>query len=115
MDLIAGLPETVNGNTCIVVIVDRLIKMVHFAAAPTNTGALECAKLLRHHVCRLHGMPRDIVSNQDARWKGKFWTELCRLWGITQSMRTEERKEKKVYAVKRHNGNQATAQSPGGG
>lgn len=85
VDLITGLPETVNGNTCIV---DRLSKMVHFAAAPTNTGALECAKLLRHHVCRLHGMPRDIVSDQDARWKGKFWTELCRLWGTTQSMST---------------------------
>ena len=88
VDLITVLLETVNGNTCIVVFVDRLSKMVHFAAAPTNTGALECAKLLRHHVCRLHGMPRDIVSDQDARWKGKFWTELCRLWGTTQSMST---------------------------
>ena len=61
MDLIVitSLPETVNGNTCIV-FVDRLSKMVHFAAAPTYTGALECAKLLRHHVCRPHEMPRDM-------------------------------------------------------
>ena len=60
----------------------------HFAAAPTNTGALECAKLFRHHVVRLHGLPRDIVSDQDPRWKGKFWTELCRLCDIKQKMST---------------------------
>ena len=88
IDLITGLPETVNGNTCIVVFVDRLSKMVHFAAAPTNTGALECAKLMWHNVVKLHGMPRDLVSDQDARWKGKFWTELCRLTETTQSMST---------------------------
>ena len=88
VDLITGLPETVNGNTCIVVFVDRLSKMVHFDAAPTHTGALECAKLFRHNVMKLHGMPRDIVSDQDPRWKGKFWTELCRLMGTTQSMST---------------------------
>ena len=88
VDLITQLPETVNGNTCIVVFVDRLSKMVHFAAAPTHTGALECAKLFRHNVVRLHGLPRDIVSDKDARWKGKFWTELCRLCGITQKMST---------------------------
>ena len=88
VDLITGLPETVNGNTCSVVFVDRLTKMVHFGAAPTNTGALECAKLLRHNVLKLHGMPRDVVPDRDARWKGKFWTELCSLWGVTQSMST---------------------------
>ena len=88
VDLITGLPVTVNDNTCIVVFVDRLSKMVHFAAAPTDTGALKCAKLFRHNVIKLHGMPRDIVSDQDPRWKGKFWTELCRLTGTTQSMST---------------------------
>ena len=36
VDLITQLPETVNGNNCIVVIVDRLSKMVHCPAAPTN-------------------------------------------------------------------------------
>ena len=88
VDLITQLPETVNGNTCIVVFVDRLSKMVHFAPDPTNTGAYECAKLFRHNVVRLHGLPRDIVSDQDARWKGKFWTELCKLCNIQMKMST---------------------------
>ena len=48
VDLITQLPETVNGNTCIVVFVNRLSNMVHFAAAPTNTSAMECAKIFRH-------------------------------------------------------------------
>lgn len=88
VDLITQLPETVNGNTCIVVFVDRLSKMVHFAAAPNNTGAYECANLFRHKMIRLHGLPRDIVSDQDARWKGKFWTELCKLSGGQMRMST---------------------------
>ena len=88
VDLITQLPQTVNGNTCIVVFVDRLSKMVHFAAAPTNTGVLECAKIFRHEVAILHGLPRDIVSDRDARWQGKFWTELCRLCGMQQKMST---------------------------
>jgi len=88
VDLITQLLEAANGNTCIVVFVDRLSKMVHFAVAPTNTGALECAKLFWHNVLRLHGFPRDIVSGQGARCKGKVWTELCRLTGTTQSMGT---------------------------
>lgn len=88
VDLITQLPETVNGSTCIVVFVDRLNKMVHFAAALTKTGAFECAKLFRHNVVRLHGLPRDIVSDQDARWKGKFWTALCKLCGIQVKMST---------------------------
>ena len=88
MDLITQLPETVKGNTCIVVFVDRLSKLVHFAAAPTDTGAYECAKLFRHNVIRLHGLPWDIVSDQDARWKCKFWTELCKLSGVQMKMST---------------------------
>ena len=55
VDLITQLPKTVNGNTCIVVFVDRLSKMVHFAAAPTDTRAYECAKLFRHIVIRMQG------------------------------------------------------------
>ena len=81
--LITGLLETVNGNTCIVVFVDRMSKVVNFDAAPTNTGALECIKLSRINVMKLHGM-----HDQDACWKGKLWTELCELWGVTQSMST---------------------------
>ena len=43
---VTQLPETDNGNTCIVVFVDRLSKMVHVAAAPTaheHMNALSCS------------------------------------------------------------------------
>ncbi len=40
VDLIVQLPPTKQGNTKIVVFVDRLSKMAHLAAVPTNFSAL---------------------------------------------------------------------------
>ena len=58
MDLIIALPETASGNTAIVLFVDRLSKMTtHLAACKTSLDAQAFAKLLRHEVIRLHGLP----------------------------------------------------------
>ncbi len=45
VDLIVQLPPTKQGNTKIVVFVDRLSKMVHLAAVPTNFSAFDMARL----------------------------------------------------------------------
>jgi len=88
VDLITHLPLTRDGHTAIVVFVDRLSKMVHFAPAWTDVSAVDMAYIFVQNVFRLHGLPNDIVSDRDPRFTSHFWHEVCSLLGIKQSMST---------------------------
>jgi hypothetical protein len=67
MDFITGLPR-VQGRDCIFVVVDRLTKFAHFFAIPTDYKAIQVAELFFREVFRLHGLPRQIVSDRDGRF-----------------------------------------------
>ena len=58
VDFITDLPETKAGHTAIVVFVDRLSRMVHFARW-NDMGAEEFAQIIVRVICRLHLMPLD--------------------------------------------------------
>jgi hypothetical protein len=73
MDFITQLPITRQGNDAIVVFVDRLSKMVHFAAIKTSVSAEEFARIFRHEIFRPHGVPAELVSDRDPRFTSKFW------------------------------------------
>ena len=88
MDLITQLPVTKSGHDAIVVFVDRLTKMVHFAPTHTTVTAEQFAKLFVREVWRLHGLPKEIVSDRDPRFTSVFWQEVMRLVGTKQSMST---------------------------
>jgi hypothetical protein len=80
MDFITGLPK-VEGKDCIYVVVDRLTKFAHFYAIPTEYSAVQVADLFFKEVFRLHGLPKNIVSDRDSRFIGTFWRDLFRLVG----------------------------------
>lgn len=88
MDLITQLPRTERGHDAIVVFIDRLTKMVHLVPTVTAVGAEEFARLFVRNVWRLHGVPKEIVSDRDPRFTSAFWREVCRLLGTKQSMST---------------------------
>ena len=88
VDLIVELPPTKRGNTKIVVFVDRLSKMVHFAAVPTSFTAVDMAKLYVHVVVRPHGISREIVNDRDTLFTSEFWSELTALLGTRRAMST---------------------------
>ena len=87
MDLITALPETSTGNTA-VVFVDSLSKMTHLAACKTSIGTQAFAKLFRHEVIRLLGLPCEFVSDRDRRFTSHFMRRVCRLLNIKQAMST---------------------------
>lgn len=76
MDLVVQLPRTPRGHDAILVVVDRLTKRAHFIATRGNADAPELARLFIDNVFRLHGMPRSIVSDRDARFMSRFWRAL---------------------------------------
>ncbi|PNX94328.1 Ty3/gypsy retrotransposon protein, partial [Trifolium pratense] len=87
LDFIVGLPS-VQSHTVIFVVVDRLSKAAHFGSLPTHFTAIKVADLFAKMVCKLHGMPRSIVSDRDPIFLSQFWQELFKLSGTKLRMST---------------------------
>lgn len=88
MDFITQLPKTQKGKDAIVVFVDRLSKMTHFAAIRTDISAEGVADMFFDRVVSQHGLPESLVTDRDSKFTGAFWTQLCSRMGMQQCMST---------------------------
>ncbi|KAI3355581.1 hypothetical protein L3Q82_018414 [Scortum barcoo] len=85
LDFVTGLPPS-NGKTVILTIVDRFSKAAHFVALAKLPTARETADLLANHVVRLHGIPRDIVSDRGPQFISQVWKSFCTGLGASVSL-----------------------------
>ncbi|GJP49600.1 hypothetical protein CLOM_g8787 [Closterium sp. NIES-68] len=81
MDFVTGLPAGPSGNDAVLVVVDRLTKMAHFAPCRTTITAEETARLFITTVVRLHGIPAAIISDRDPKFTSKFWQDTWARYG----------------------------------
>lgn len=65
----------------IYVVLDRLTKFAYFFAIVTTYIASQVANLFFREVFRLHGLPRNIMSDKDPKFLSLFWQEIFRLSG----------------------------------
>lgn len=88
MDFITHLPRTKNGFDSIIVFVDKLSKMVHFVPTYTTNDAPEVARHFMDSIFRLHGIPKVIISDRDAKFTSRFWKTIMKAMGIKLAMST---------------------------
>ncbi|CAI7798633.1 unnamed protein product [Closterium sp. NIES-53] len=81
MDFVTGMPARPSGNDAVLVVVDRLTKMAHFAPCRTTITAEETERLFISTVVRLHGIPSAIISDRDPKFTSKFWKETWAQYG----------------------------------
>jgi hypothetical protein len=85
MDFITGLPLS-HGCTVILVVIDRLTKYAHFIPLKTDYTSKIVAEAFMHHIVKLHGMPKSIVSDRDKVFTSAFWQQLFKLQGTSLAM-----------------------------
>ncbi len=87
MDFIMPLPKS-EGNTGILVVVDRLTKMAHFIAIKKTIDSIETAQTLMKQVFKLHGLPDKIISDRGSQFASHVLQEMYKVLGITVALST---------------------------
>ncbi|GIM07429.1 hypothetical protein Vretimale_11548, partial [Volvox reticuliferus] len=88
LDFVVGLPPSEGGNDAVLVMVDRLTKMVHLAPTTTSVTAEQTARLFFDNVVRLHGIPKSVISDRGPQFGGKFWASLGDLVNVRVNLST---------------------------
>lgn len=86
IDFMMPLPRTKNEYNGIMVMEDKLTKMVHLAPCTTAITAEGAANIFFKEVVRHHGVPRSIISDRDTRFTSDFWHSLWEQLGTKLHM-----------------------------
>ena len=76
MDFITGLPMTWRQHDSIMVLVDKLTKAAHFILVKSTDKTDDIAKIFMRDIFKLHGLPKEIVSDRDVKFTSNFWKGL---------------------------------------
>jgi len=89
MDFIGPLPESSNRDgsfDSITVVICLLTAMVHLIPSRTNYNARQLAELMFEEIYKLHGLPKNIISDRDVLFTSTFWGHLHKLLGTKLQM-----------------------------
>jgi hypothetical protein len=73
IDFITKFPKIVKQHDSIMVVVDKMTKETHFIPIMTTHKESNIEKIYMKEVSRLHGVPKEIVSDKDPKFTSKFW------------------------------------------
>ena len=84
-DFIMKLPLA-QGYNSILVVVDRLTKIVHFIPTTEKMLVEGLARLFRDNVWKLHSLPKSIISDRGPQFAAGLMRELNRMLGIKSKL-----------------------------
>jgi len=87
VDFVVELPES-SRHDAVMTVVDSVSKRVYFVLTHTTVTAEGAARLFLHHVWKLHGLPKRVVSDHGPQFVASFTKELYRLLGVRLSSST---------------------------
>jgi len=87
VDFITKLPLA-QGYDLILVVVDRLTKIVHFISTTEKTSVERLARLFRDNVWKLYGLSKSIISGRGPQFVAGLMWELNRILGIESKLST---------------------------
>ena len=87
VDFITKLPIVAGKNT-ILVVCDRLSKMIYFIATTEGTLAEGLARLFRDNVWRLHELPESVILDRGPQFAAELIKKLNRILGIKTKLST---------------------------
>ena len=87
VDFITKLPLA-QGYNSILVVVNRLTKMVHFILTIEKTLAEGLVQLFRNNVWKLHRLPKSIISDWGPQFVAGIMQELNKILGIESKLLT---------------------------
>ena len=73
MDFLTDLPASSEGNTGVLVVVDRFSKMARFLPTKEPATAEAIATLVFKEIVTKHGLPKSIISDRDTRFTSNLW------------------------------------------
>jgi len=86
-DFITKLPLA-QGYDSILVVVNRLTKMVYFIPTMKKTSAEELVQLFRDNVWKLHSLSKSIISNRGLQFAAGLMRELNKKLEIKSKLST---------------------------
>ena len=69
-----GFPTILGGYNSIMLVVEMLTKVSHLILVKVSYSASDIARIFIKKIFRLHGLPKRIVSNRDAKFTSNFST-----------------------------------------
>ena len=88
IDFTVALPRTRRGNDAVMVVVDKLTKMVHFAPCKSKVSSSLTAELFKDFVWKLHGLPLRVVSDRGPNFVSRCMRDLTKALQIKQKLST---------------------------
>ena len=92
IDFVIGLPILTNykgdSYNSILVIVNRLTKIIHYKPVKATINAPGLAKVIIDIVIKHHGLLDSIITNRKSFFTSKFWSSLCYFLDIRQRLST---------------------------
>ena len=92
MDFVTSLPLSADWKgdnyDSILVIVDRLTKMVHYEPVKVTIDAPGLAEVIIDVVVWHHGLPDSIMTDRSSLFTSKFWSSLCYFLEVKRRLST---------------------------
>ena len=86
MYFIVEFPKTKVGFTAILVVVDRLSKMLHFVPGWNDIKVQEVTARFLRDIFAKHGLPQKVATDRGSEITSHFWKAVAKLLGVKRCL-----------------------------